>query len=447
MVGEPEPTVGSPCKPSVKSDDIKLPEDLPKLEAEVTRPSGKKDPVKCGMAPDGSLQLEFTPKEPGLHSIDVKKNGRPVQGSPFQVMVGEPEAKVGQPCKTSVNSDDINLPEDLPKLKAELTRPSGKKDPVKCAMAPDGSLQLEFTPEEPGLHSIDVKKNGRPVQGSPFQVMVGEPTPTVGSPCKPSVKSDDIKLPEDLPKLKAELTRPTGKIEPVPCSMAPDGSLQLEFTPEEPGEHSIDVKKNGRPVQGSPFKVMVEEPIEASNNPTVGSPCDVNLDIDDVKLPEDLDKLKAELSRPSGKKEPVPCEMAPDGSLAISFTPEEVGKHLLDVRKNGKPVKGSPFEIMVEEAVSPVSKPTVGNKCDVDFDIPDIDLPRDLKDLKAKLTRPTGKVDEIPCACSPENTLALEFTPTEPGQHVIDVTKRGLFELFLNIYFLIYILIYFQTKL
>ena len=49
---------------------------------------------------------------------------------------------------------------------------------------------------------------------------------------------------------------------------------------------------------------------------------------------------------------------------------------------------------MVEEAVSPVSKPTVGNKCDVDFDIPDINLPEDLKDLKAKLTRPTGKVCE-----------------------------------------------------
>ena len=31
--------------------------------------------------------------------------------------------------------------------------------------------------------------------------------------------------------------------------------------------------------------------------------------------------------------------MAPDSSLAISFTLEEVGKHLLDVKKNDKPVK------------------------------------------------------------------------------------------------------------
>ena len=69
---------------------------------------------------------------------------------------------------------------------------------------------------------------------------------------------------------------------------------------------------------------MVEEPVEQASNPTVGSPCDVNLDIDDVNLPEDLPKLKAVLSRPSGKQEPVPCDMAPDGSLAVSFTPEEV---------------------------------------------------------------------------------------------------------------------------
>lgn len=433
--GDNRPKVGNPCGMNVDSNDINLPDDLDKLKAELTRPSGKKEPVKCALAPDNTLALEFIPEEPGEHSIDVKKRGRPIKGSPFKIMVDKADdtkgkPTVGAPCKTNVHSDDIKLPEDLDKLAAELKRPSGKKEPITCGMAPDGTLALEFTPKEPGLHEVIVKKNGRPIKGSPFKIMVDEAgpskdKPTVGSPCQTSVKSDDINLPEDLDKLTAEITRPSGKKGPVKCGMAPDGSLTLEFIPEEPGEHSIVVKKNGRPIKGSPFVVMVEEPDSTSSKPRVGSPCDVNLEIDDVKLPEDLDKLKAELTRPSGKKEPVECTMAPDGTLLIGFVPEEVGKHLLDVKKNRRPVKGSPFEIMVEEALSPVSKPTVGNKCGVDFDIPDIELPKDLKDIKAKLSRPSGKVEEIPCQCSPENTLALEFTPTEPGKHMVDVTKRG----------------------
>ena len=353
-LGDNRPRVGNPCGINVDSDDIKLPEDLDKLKAELTRPSGKKEPVTCALAPDNTLALEFVPVEPGVHSIDVTKRGRPIKGSPFKILVDkadptQSQPTVGAPCKTNVHSDDIKLPEDLDKLTAELKRPSGKKEPIKCKMAPNGTLALEFTPQEPGEHAIEVKKNGKPVKGSPFKIMVGEADsakPAIGAPCSTNVQSDDIKLPEDLDKLTAELTRPSGKKEPVKCGMAPDGSLSLEFTPQEPGEHAIEVKKNGRPVKGSPFIVLVEEPESGASKPTVGSPCDVNLDIDDVKLPEDLDKLKAELTRPSGKKEPVGCSMAPDGSLAISFTPEEVGKHLLDVKKNRRPVKGSPFEIV-----------------------------------------------------------------------------------------------------
>ena len=67
----------------------------------------------------------------------------------------------------------------------------------------------------------------------------------------------------------------------------------------------------------------------------------------------------------------------------------------------------------------------VGQKCENDWDIPDISLPEDLKDLKAKLVRPGGKTDEIPLIASPVNTLACEFTPSGAGIHKIEVTKSG----------------------
>ncbi|XP_057297037.1 filamin-B-like isoform X3 [Hydractinia symbiolongicarpus] len=469
MVGDakPErPCVGDKCAANFTSPDLDLPRDLKNLTGELERPTGKKEPLPLECGPDGSLAVNFVPTEPGEHKVHVAKRGKPVKGSPFTIMVDDAKPErpcVGDKCSANFTSPDLDLPRDLKNLTGELERPTGKKEPLPLECAPDNSLAVNFVPTEPGEHKVHVAKRGKPIKDSPFSIMVDDAAPSgpeVGRECGVNLDIPELDLPRDLKSLDAQLTRPTGKKEPLECEVGPDDTLAVAFTPTEPGKHLIDVKKRGRPVKGSPFEVDVapagsgkhRQPIDEGIVPqsvgdvescpdfpdflpedqadkekpaTVGSPCDVNLDLEGVELPDDLDKLKAELTRPSGEKEPIKCSMAPDGSLAIGFTPKEVGKHLVDVRKNRRPVKGSPFEIMVEEATSPDSKPTVGNKCDVDFDIPDIDLPADLKHLNAELTRPTGKKEAIPCTCSPENTLGLEFTPTEPGKHVIDVTKRG----------------------
>jgi filamin len=250
-----------------------------------------------------------------------------------------------------------------------------------------------------------------------------EATPTVGNKCEVDFDIPDVILPQDLKSLKAKLTRPSGVKEEIPCTCSPDNTLGLEFTPNEPGKHVIEVTKNGRPVKGSPFVVMVEEDVSPESKPTVGHKCDVDFDIPDVNLPNDLRLLKATLTRPNGVKEPVECTCTPDNTLGLEFTPKEPGQHIIEVTKNGRPVKGSPFIVLVEEDTSPSSKPSVGHKCDVDFDIPDVNLPEDMKHLTALLTRPTGKQEPIECSCTPDNTLGLEFTPKEPGKHVIDVKK------------------------
>jgi filamin len=421
------PKVGDICNIDQVVPDVILPKDLKDLEANLTRPTGKKESIKCSATPDGTLGLEFTPTEPGKHLVDVTKKGKPVEGSPFVVLVEdeEPNApKMGSPCDLDYDVPNVVLPKDLKDLTAMLTRPSGKEEPITCTSTPDDHLGLEFTPESPGEHIINVKKKGKPVEGSPFKVMVAEEEPTmpvVGDVCDLDYAVPDVTLPKDLKELEAILTRPSGKKEPINCTSTPDEHLGLEFTPQESGEHVIDVKKKGKPVTGSPSRVMVEE---EQDSPKVGDKCDLGYDIPGVTSVDDLKDLKATVKRPSGKKEPIPCTMKPDKTLGLEFTPEEPGRHIIDITKKGRPVKGSPFEVIVEETLPP-AKPTVGSKCEVDYDIPDVTLPRDLKDLQAKVTRPTGKQEAIECTITPENTLGLEFTPEESGKHIVDVTKRG----------------------
>jgi hypothetical protein len=56
------------------------------------------------------------------------------------------------------------------------------------------------------------------------------------------------------------------------------------------------------------------------------------------------------------------------------------------VTKNGQPVKGSPIEIDVSPDPAKQSRPTVGNPCEVNLAIPEVNLPQDLDDLHAEVS-------------------------------------------------------------
>eukprot|EP00927_Polykrikos_kofoidii_P043503 TRINITY_DN3756_c0_g1_i2.p1 TRINITY_DN3756_c0_g1~~TRINITY_DN3756_c0_g1_i2.p1 ORF type:complete len:240 (+),score=39.85 TRINITY_DN3756_c0_g1_i2:70-720(+) len=161
----------------------------------------------------------------------------------------------------------------------------------------------------------------------------------------------------------------------------------------------------------------------------VGQHVDINLDIPQINLPEDLKYLMCTLTRPSGKEEPLECGLGPDATLAVSFTPVEPGKHVINVKMSGKSVS-DPFEIIVDE-----DEPGAGDgspfverefdDVDINLDIPQINLPEDLKYLMCTLTRPSGKEEPLECGLGPDATLAVSFTPVEPGKHVINVKMSG----------------------
>ena len=91
---------------------------------------------------------------------------------------------------------------------------------------------------------------------------------------------------------------------------------------------------------------------------SIGSPWRVSLQSEDITLPDDivLEALEALVKRPSGQIDPVECCMAPWllGAVGLEFTPTEPGKHIIEVRKRGFPVEGSPLEL------------TVGSKFDIE---------------------------------------------------------------------------------
>ena len=95
--------------------------------------------------------------------------------------------------------------------------------------------------------------------------------------------------------------------------------------PEQPGRHEISIKKNGKHVSGSPFEVIVEPAPSEGQEPVVGKPVELGLDM--TFSPDELKQLTGSLSRPNGEEEPLELKLNPQGQLVVSFTPKEQGLH------------------------------------------------------------------------------------------------------------------------
>ena len=91
------------------------------------------------------------------------------------------------------------MPKDLPELRAILERADGTEEPLDVKAGPDNTLFVNFTPKQPGKHLIHVRKERRPIDGSPFEIMVLPAS-------KKELKAPKVMVAEDKP----------GKKKPVP---------------------------------------------------------------------------------------------------------------------------------------------------------------------------------------------------------------------------------------
>ena len=126
--------------------------------------------------------ISFTPREVGDHFVSVKRMGKHIQGSPFQIKVGERE--VGDAKKVKVTGkalmegkthSDNTFNIDTSKagyggLSLSIEGPS--KAEIKCKDNENGSLDISYRPTEPGYYIMNLKFADNHVEGSPFTIKV-----------------------------------------------------------------------------------------------------------------------------------------------------------------------------------------------------------------------------------------------------------------------------------
>lgn len=122
---------------------------------------------------------------------------------------------------------------------------------------------VSFLPTEAGDYKISVRFGDKHIAGSPFICKIeGEGKKlrnqlSIGS-CS-QVTLPGVLTDADLRSLNAVISTPSGLEEPCFLKRLPSGNIGISFTPRETGEHTVSVKRMGKQIKNSPFKINVSE--------------------------------------------------------------------------------------------------------------------------------------------------------------------------------------------
>ncbi|XP_053618849.1 filamin-A isoform X1 [Plodia interpunctella] len=330
--------------------------------------------IQCADSKNGVLAISYKPTEPGYYIINLKFADHHVEGSPFTVKVtGEgsnrqrekiqrqrdpaPLTEVGTNCKLTFKMPGITSFD----LAATVTSPGGVSEDAEIQEAEDDLYSVHFVPKELGVHTVSVKYREIHIPGSPFQFTVG-PLRDSGAHL---VKAGGSGLERGEAGRFNEFnvwTREAGAGQLAISLEGPskaeinftdrkDGSCDVSYKVDEPGEYRIGLKFNEQHIPDSPFKVYISpavgdayllEVAQFPDSAQVDKPAQFYIRFNGAK-----GELDARVISPSGKTDDCFIQNIDGDQYSIRFMPRENGVHNINVKFNGVHIPASPLRIKV----------------------------------------------------------------------------------------------------
>ncbi|XP_038047792.1 filamin-A-like isoform X9 [Patiria miniata] len=383
---------------------------------------------------DGTFDIIWTCPAPGTYNVDIKFGGVSLTGGPITISAAEGPPEDLIDAETVMPSECRPLELQLPVLGAgygningEVKRPSGKKDVPTITENKDGHITVKYAPQETGKHELTIKYGTNHVPGSPFEFHVDElksgQATAYGTGLTHGICGESavftVNTKDAGPGGLALAVEGPSKAE-IKCVDNKDGTCNVTYFPQKIGQYEVTVKFADKHVAGSPFKANIVD--KAGSMMSIGAASDVPLKITET----DLSQLKATITPPSGVEEPCALKRLPNGNIGITFTPKEVGEHLVNVKKFNRPIAGSPFKIIVgSQEVGDASKVKVKGRGISDADAGQMaEFVVDTRDagyggLGVSIEGPSKT--EINCSDLGDGTCAVTYRPAEPGNYKLNV--------------------------
>lgn len=306
----------------------------------------------------------------------------------------------------------------------------------------DGTVAVSYLPTAPGEYKISVRFGDKNIAGSPFfSKVTGEGRKrnqiSVGS-CS-EVTLPGIITDADLRSLNASIQTPSGLEEPCFLKRMPSGNIGVSFTPRETGEHYVSVKRMGKHINNSPFKVNVCEREVGDAKKVIVTGESLKEGKTHVDNFFTVDTRNAgygglSLSIEGPSKAEINCQDKEDGTLSISYKPTEPGYYIVNLKFADHHVVGSPFTVKVtgegtnrqrekiQRQRDAVPLTEVGSQCKLTFKMPGITS----FDLSATVTSPGNVTEDAEISEVEDGLYGVHFVPKELGVHTVSVKYKDM---------------------
>ncbi|KAK0399999.1 hypothetical protein QR680_003307 [Steinernema hermaphroditum] len=293
----------------------------------------------------------------------------------------------------------------------------------------DGTVLVKYQPTQQGKHELTIQHNGHNLKGAPIVFYVDDIKSGFITVYGPGLQYAVVGEPAAFTVcaaggIKADLVvsiEGNGKAN-VQSHDNKDGTCSVTWVPPVPGEYLISVKVAGKLVKGGPFKVLVAGEGHKRAHLSVGSTSEVSLNI----IESSLKGISASIKSPLGIEEPCFIRHIDATHIGVSFTPREVGEHLITVKKDGCILPKCPFRIKVDKSqVGDASKvvcsgPGIGSATSQSFNEIIVDTTKaGYGGLSVSVEGPSKA--EIICKEAKNGIVKIAYKPSEPGVYAVAV--------------------------
>ncbi|XP_043521085.1 filamin-A isoform X2 [Frieseomelitta varia] len=392
--------------------------------------NGGRVPTSAQAQGPHTYAISFTPREPIVHTVDLRFNGEDVPGSPFSCQVSD-TAKViiteGLE-KVSVNrltTFTIEADTSLGTPTVEVLSPTRESLPIHVKQSGHGCYTAGFTPKDVGDHSVEVKISGLHVEGSPFLVKAYNADKVKVTDINSGIVGKPVFFSINASQAGAGnleiIVAVNGKNVPNYVQSEGNAKFRVNFKPQEAAVHSLSVRFNGEPVPGSPFSCKVVgagQAVITGHNLKMGAVKQLMSFIVDPQAPSaNCDVI---VTPPSNISLPITIEPV-DGKYNISFMPTEVGRHNISILVDSEHVKGSPFACNIYDVtkvhVSGLSEALLGQA--TTFTVDAAEAGEGTLELVVSTENNTVKAEVVACA---RGLYDVTFVPQTTSTHYVNIS-------------------------
>ncbi|ESO84790.1 hypothetical protein LOTGIDRAFT_221912 [Lottia gigantea] len=199
-----------------------------------------------------------------------------------------------------------------------------------------------------------------------------------------------------------------------------DGTITVEYQPKSVGKHEVQMEYNGASVNGSPFQCIVDSVgggyVTAFGKGLQGGGSGEVVEFTVVAQQGHARDLQVVIDGP-GKVDLNRKDNA-DGSIDFNFMPMTPGAYNLNIKYNGKHIKGSPFTTKISGAGRKRSQLSLSNSSEYNLKI----VESNVVNLVGSLKTPEGSVEPVILKKLGDGELGIaSFSPKSKGKYQLNV--------------------------